>query len=91
MVNASRRVINTESVAAWHAFLKRRYGTIDELNRRWTTQYWSQFYNDFDQVPLRSTGQHNPGLLLDFRHFTTATWTDYVDNQVRALRPPRSR
>ena len=78
---------DSESVAAWHAFLKRRYGTIDELNRRWTTQYWSQFYNDFDQVPLRSTGQHNPGLLLDFRHFTTATWTDYVDNQVRALRP----
>jgi beta-galactosidase len=78
---------DAESVAAWHAFLKRRYGTVDELNRRWTTQYWSQFYNDFGQVPLRSTGQHNPGLLLDFKHFTTATWTDYVDNQVRALRP----
>jgi len=76
-----------ESVAAWHAFLKARYGTIDELNRRWTTQYWSQFYNSFDQVPLHATGQQNPGLLLDFKHFTTATWTDYVQNQVRAMRP----
>lgn len=76
-----------ESIAAWHAFLERRYGTIDELNRRWTTQYWSQYYNSFDQVPLRQTGQQNPGLLLDFRHFTTAVWTDYVQNQARAIRP----
>lgn len=76
-----------ESIRAWHAFLKGRYGTIDELNRRWTTQYWSQFYNDFDQIPLRQTGQQNPGLLLDFRRFTTAMWTDYVQNQARAIRP----
>lgn len=78
---------DAESVAAWHAFLKQRYGTIDALNRRWTTQYWSQFYNDWDQVPLRQTGQQNPGLLLDFRHFTTAVWTDYIQNQARAIRP----
>ena len=76
-----------EAVAAWHAFLERRYGTIGELNRRWTTAYWSQTYDSFDQVPLRQTGQQNPGLLLDFKHFATATWTDYVGNQVRAIRP----
>lgn len=76
-----------ESVAAWHAFLQKRYGTIDELNRRWTTEYWSQHYNRFDQVPLRAAGQQNPGLLLDFKHFASATWTDYVQDQVRAMRP----
>lgn len=76
-----------ESVAAWHAFLQKLYGSIDTLNQRWTTEYWSQHYNSFDQVPLHATGQQNPGLLLDFKHFTTATWTDYVQNQVRAIRP----
>lgn len=76
-----------EAVVAWHAFLKTRYGTIDVLNRRWATQYWSQYYNDFDQVPLHATGQQNPALLLDFKHFVTATWIDYVQNQVRAIRP----
>jgi beta-galactosidase len=76
-----------EAVAAWHGFLKTRYGSIAELNRRWTTQYWSQWYDDFDQVPLHQTGQQNPGLLLDFRHFTTATWVDYVRNQTLAIRP----
>ncbi|MDC7684174.1 beta-galactosidase [Asticcacaulis sp. BYS171W] len=75
------------SVTAWHRFLENRYGTIDTLNARWTTQYWSQFYNSFDQVPLRMTGQQNPGLLLDFKHFATDTWTAYIKNQVDALRP----
>ncbi len=78
---------DAESVAAWHRFLQQRYGTIDTLNQRWTTQYWSQHYNDFSQVPLHATGQQNPGLLLDFKHFTSATWTDYVQNQVQAIRP----
>jgi beta-galactosidase len=76
-----------EAVAAWHIFLKARYGSIDVLNKRWATQYWSQYYNDFDQVPLHATGQQNPALLLDFKHFTTATWIDYVQNQVQAIRP----
>ncbi|WP_296616952.1 beta-galactosidase [Sphingomonas sp.] len=76
-----------EALAAWHAFLKARYGAIDVLNRRWATQYWSQYYNDFDQVPLHATGQQNPALLLDFKHFATATWIDYIQNQVQAIRP----
>jgi beta-galactosidase len=76
-----------ESVAAWHAFLAKRYGSIDALNRRWTTEYWSQHYNSFDQVPLHATGQQNPGLLLDFRHFMTVGWTAYVQNQAAAMRP----
>jgi beta-galactosidase len=75
-----------EAVARWHAFLKARYGTIETLNTRWATEYWSQFYNSFDQVPLHATGQQNPALLLDFKHFTSATWTDYVANQAQAIR-----
>jgi beta-galactosidase len=75
-----------ESVAAWHAFLKKKYGTIDTLNERWTTEYWSQHYNSFDQVPLHATGQQNPGLLLDFKHFCTDTWKSYIDNQADAIR-----
>jgi beta-galactosidase len=75
-----------EAVARWHAFLKGRYGTIETLNRRWATEYWSQHYDSFDQVPLHAIGQQNPALLLDFKHFTTATWADYVANQAQAIR-----
>ena len=72
--------------AQWSAWLEARYGNIGELNARWSTAYWSQTYQRFDQVPLRATGQHNPALLLDFKRFVTDVWTDYVETQVEAIR-----
>ena len=35
--------------AAW---LEKRYGTVEELNRAWNTALWSQTYPGFDEVPL---------------------------------------
>jgi beta-galactosidase len=75
-----------ETRAAWHRWLAGKYRTLGELNARWTTAYWSQTYDRFDEVPLHSSDQ-NPGLLLDFKHFATDTWLGYVDSQVRAIRP----
>ncbi|HEY0315945.1 MAG TPA: beta-galactosidase [Sphingomonas sp.] len=75
-----------EAQGLWHAWLQKRYGTVDELNRRWTTEYWSQHYDSFDQVPLHSRGQQNPGLLLDFDHFATDTWMGFVAEQAQAIR-----
>jgi beta-galactosidase len=67
--------------AAFHAWLKTRYGSIGELNRRWTTSYWSQTYDSFDH----SRGQ-NPALLLDWKRFVTDTWVSYLANQSSAIR-----
>jgi len=41
-------------------------GTLDALNRDWTTAYWSQTYNRWDEIPLPAAGG-NPGLLLEHR------------------------
>lgn len=75
-----------EAQGLWHSWLQKKYGTIDELNRRWTTEYWSQHYDSFDQVPLHSKGQQNPGLLLDFDHFATDTWMSVVADQADVIR-----
>ena len=69
----------------FHAWLKAKYGTIAELNKRWWTSYWSQTYNDFDQIPVHDMHE-NPALLLDWQHFVTDTWKSYVDNQETAIR-----
>jgi beta-galactosidase len=69
----------------FHAWLRRRYGTIGNLNRHWTTAYWSETYDHFAEVPMHSHDE-NPGLLLDFRRFVTATWASYVENQAAAIR-----
>ncbi|UNT98065.1 beta-galactosidase [Xanthomonas translucens] len=75
-----------EAKAQFHAWLQRKYGSIEALNRRWATAYWSQTYNDFAQIPVHEDGQ-NPALLLEWKRFVSATWTDYSRNQIDAIRP----
>jgi beta-galactosidase len=71
--------------AAWHAWLKAKYGTLDRLNEAWTTAYWSQTYSDWAQVPF-SSDKANPGWMLDLKRFITDTWVSFQKNQVDALR-----
>ncbi len=71
--------------AAFHAWLAARYGTIANLNQRWTTAYWSQTYDTFDQIPVHSRGE-NPALLLDWKRFVTDTWVSYIANQTSVIR-----
>jgi beta-galactosidase len=70
----------------FHAWLQHKYGTVAELNRLWTTSYWSQTYDNFDEIPVRPA-EENPALLLDWRHFVTDTWVSYLQNQIDAIRP----
>ena len=72
--------------AQWHAWLKQKYGAIDKLNTLWTTQYWSQTYDNFDEIPARHN-EENPALLLDWKHFVSQTWKSYSENQISAIRP----
>lgn len=70
----------------FQAFLRAKYRTLADLNARWTTAYWSQTYTAWSQITL-PTGRANPGLLLEHKHFVTATWRSFQQNQIDALRP----
>jgi beta-galactosidase len=71
--------------AKFQAWLKAKYGDVATMNARWTTAYWSQTYDSFDEVPMRTQGQ-NPGLVLDYRRFVTDAWIAYTQNQVEVIR-----
>jgi len=75
-----------QAKAEFHAFLKKKYGTIQSLNARWTTAYWSETYDNFDEIPVRPKDE-NPALLLDWRHFVSEVWKSYSVNQIEAIRP----
>jgi beta-galactosidase len=75
-----------EAKAQFHAWLKAKYGKIENLNDHWTTAYWSQTYDNFDEVPVRQDHE-NPALLLDWKHFVSDTWKSYSENQISAIRP----
>ena len=67
-------------------FLQTRYGSLDVLNKRWSTSYWSQTYSAWEQIPI-PIGPHNPGLMLEFKHFITESYRKFQRLQVDTLRP----
>ena len=70
----------------FQSWLKAKYGTLDELNKRWTTSYWSETFQDWSQIPIQ-INYGNPGLLLNWREFVSETWRSYQKNQLDAIRP----
>ncbi len=66
-------------------WLKAKYKTLDNLNTHWTTSYWSQTYDNWQEIPI-PIGEHNPGLMLDWKHFITYVWTSYQQHQIDAIR-----
>jgi beta-galactosidase len=61
------------SAEAFRAWLRARYGSVDELNRVWGTAFWSQRYDSFDEVmpPRAAPTFRNPTQLLDFDRFSS--------------------
>ncbi|UFN46225.1 beta-galactosidase [Nocardioides okcheonensis] len=62
------------SAAAFRDWLRRRYDDdVDRLNHAWGTAFWSQRYDDFEQVlPPRSAPTFpNPTQQLDFLRFSS--------------------
>jgi beta-galactosidase len=72
--------------AAFQAWTKDHYKTLDNLNTRWTTAYWSESYTDWSQIPIQEK-YGNPGLLLSWKRFVSDTWRAYDKNQIDVIRP----
>ena len=54
-------------------WLTAKYKNLDNLNTHWTTPYWSQVYDNWREIPI-PMGEHNPGLMLDWKRFVTHVW-----------------
>jgi len=72
--------------AQFQDWLRKQYKTLDNLNARWTTAYWSESYSDWSQIPIQEN-YGNPGLLLNWKRFVSDTWRAYQKNQLDVIRP----
>ena len=86
--HSSTRSYGGASVAAFQAWLKRRYGNIEALNEAWGNVFWSQEYNDWGQIdpPLLTVAPPNPSHVLDFYRFASDAVDEFQLDQVRILR-----
>lgn len=61
------------SAASFRRWLKGRYESIEALNHAWGTAFWSQRYDDWDEIepPRRAPTFPNPTQQLDFARFSS--------------------
>jgi beta-galactosidase len=73
---------------AFRGWLKQKYENLNALNDRWGTVFWSQLYNDWNQIdlPFPTTSLHNPSLMLDYKRFISDSVTSYMEDQVNIIR-----
>ena len=73
---------------AFRDFLKKRYGTIEALNKAWWTSFWSHVYTDWSQIespsPIGENGLH--GLKLDWHRFVSRQTCDFMAAECEPLR-----
>jgi beta-galactosidase len=88
MNNENPEDFSDSTRAAFRVWLRKKYGTLAELNARWGTVFWSQLYSDWNQLdlPFPTPAFHNPALMLDFRRFTSDSATDFLNDQAAILR-----
>lgn len=71
----------------WYNWLKEKYGTIENLNRIWHTNLWSQRYQKFEQIPMpRSNIWHHTSLRFDWEKFSSDQIIDYQKIHIDAIR-----
>ncbi|MFD6139052.1 beta-galactosidase [Promicromonospora sp. NPDC060271] len=59
------------AAAAFRRWLQNRYASLDALNDAWYTAFWSQRYDDWDEILPPRTTQYlaNPAHAVDFKRF----------------------
>jgi beta-galactosidase len=77
---------DTETVAQFREWLRRRHGSLERINEQWSGAYWSQDYQDWSHISAPLHIGPNPGLVLDWHRFQGDLFADFQRGQIRAIR-----
>ncbi len=74
----------------FRAWIQEKYGTVARLNRDWGNTFWSQTYNDFEQIQMPNQSElvagANPHAMLDLHRWFEAEAAEYLRFQATVLR-----
>lgn len=74
----------------FRVWLKKKYGTTEELNKRWNTSFWGRTVYDFDTIMLPTERNDDdkffPAKQLEYQRFVTDTTEECFLNEANVLR-----
>ncbi len=73
-----------ENYLAFIDALKKKYKSVDVINRMWGFAYWGQTINDWDELAPRD-GMVNPGYKLEWERFQHSITTDFLAWQAKLV------
>ena len=71
-------------LAAFRGWLRARHGSLEKLNHAYWTAFWSQAFQDWNQIDPRESPLD--GLMLDWDRFVTHQTVDFMKNEAAPLK-----
>ena len=76
-----------ECMRRFHMRLRQRFGTVENLNRAWNLNMWSQAYESFEDVPHPDARTwSNPSLVAEYSDFSSDSHAEFLRMQADILR-----
>lgn len=74
--------------AAFRVWLQQRYGSLDDLNARYWTAFWSHTYTDWEQIkpPYNDGERLTHGLTIDYQRFQNDSFLECYKGERDAIR-----
>jgi len=72
-------------VKGFHKYLENKYKTIDNLNERWNLNLFSQWYDDFSDIPAPRDNWHNPHIRQEWIIYQNESDIEFVRKQAEIL------
>ena len=72
----------------WRKWLKKKYETLENINKAWWMKFWSNEYSSWSQVvPPSPLGEHKVhGMDLDWKRFVTDMTIDFFNCEIEPIR-----
>lgn len=82
---------NPAAQQSFRTWLKKKYQTIENLNKAWGTSFWSGIYINFEQIELPNesrliSGIASPTSLLDMKRFNADECAGFISMQNKILK-----
>lgn len=77
-----------DALKRFRLWLQKKYGSIDDLNQAWGTNFWSVVFSDWSEINLPQHQQWGMNLYqrLDHGRFADEETSSFLDEQARTIR-----